>query len=51
MCRLMEGEESESGKEVYQKYFIERGEAQGDPYLVNIGRWQRKEYLKAVNIF
>jgi hypothetical protein len=51
MCRLIEGEESETLKEVYQKYFVDRGETQGDPFLVSIGRWQNKEYLKAVNVF
>ena len=33
MIRLMEGEESELLKDIYQKHFVERGERMGDPYL------------------
>lgn len=43
-------EESELDK-VYGIEFIKRGERFGDPYLQNIGHWQRKEYLKALNSF
>lgn len=51
MIRLHEGDESEILQDVYLKHFVERGEKMGDPYLQNIGRWQRKEYLKSVNLF
>ncbi|CDW90006.1 wd-40 repeat-containing protein [Stylonychia lemnae] len=51
IVRLMDQEDSEILKDVYLKHFVERGEKAGDPYLQNIGRWQRKEFLKSVNIF
>ena len=38
-------------EKIYMKHYIERGEQINDPYLQNIGRWQRKEYVKAVNVF
>lgn len=36
---------------LYREHFIERGRRLGDPYLQNIGHWQRKEYIQAVNVF
>ena len=51
MCRCIEGDESETLKEIYQEQFIQRGEQLNDPFLVNIGHWQRKEVIKAVNQF
>jgi hypothetical protein len=51
VCRLMEGEDSESMKGVYQEYFIDRGVQNNDPFMVSIGRWGRKEYVMALNAF
>jgi hypothetical protein len=36
---------------IYLEEFINRGKKLEDPYLQNIGFWQRKEYIKAVNAF
>lgn len=36
---------------IYLDEFVERGKRLEDPYLQNIGFWQRKEYVKAVNAF
>jgi hypothetical protein len=35
----MDEEGSEFLRELYLKYFVQRGEKIGDPYLQNIGRW------------
>ena len=51
ICRVVEGEDSKNLKQIYQEHFIERGEKLGDPYLVNLGRWLRKEYIKSLNAF
>ena len=36
---------------IYLTEFIQRGLRLEDPFLQNIGYWQRKEYLQAVNAF
>eukprot|EP00347_Sterkiella_histriomuscorum_P004436 403360465 len=51
IVRLMDEENSQLLMDVYQKHYVDRGEKMGDPYLQNIGRWQRKEFLKSVNLF
>lgn len=51
ICRIMEGDDSEELKQIYQEQFIDRGEKLNDPYLINIGKWLRKEFIKAVNVF
>ena len=59
MARLFEKETFDAqGKpkdtllsQIYLDQFLTRGESLLDPYLQNMGRWLRKEYLKAVNVF
>lgn len=35
---------------IAEKYFIERGTLFNDPYLKNLGKWLKKDYVKAVNV-
>ena len=34
---------------IAEKYFIERGTLFNDPYLKNLGKWLKKDYVQAVN--
>ena len=51
MCRVQDPE-NKTGciDKVLQKYFIERGNKFNDPFLVNIGHWLKKEYIKSINM-
>ena len=51
MCRITDPEDK-SGclDKVLTKWFIERGNKLNDPFLVNIGFWLKKEYIKSVNM-
>ena len=50
MCRIFDPE-NKTGEidKVAQKWFIERGEKFNDPYLMSMGYWLKKEFVKAVN--
>ena len=50
MCRIFDPEnETKEIDKVADKWFIERGEKFNDPFLINIGYWLKKEFVKAVN--
>ena len=49
ICRIIEGEDSQLLKDLYQKYCVDIGTKNEDVWLVNIGLWWRKEYIDAVN--
>jgi len=50
ICRLMEGDDSPNLKKIYQEQFVQRGANFNDPWLMNIGKWQAKEYIESLNI-
>lgn len=51
MCRIHDPEnKTGSLDKVLTKWFIERGNKFNDPFLVNIGFWLKKEYIKSVNM-
>lgn len=37
-------------EQVYEEFFLRRGEAFGDVYLQSIGLWNQKKYVQAVNV-
>ena len=50
LCRIFDPENSTGELDkVAQKWFVERGEKFNDPFLINIGYWLKKEFVKAVN--
>ena len=50
ICRVVDPENKTGEIEkVTQKWFIDRGEQFNDPFLINIGYWLRKDYIKSVN--
>ena len=50
MCRIQDPE-GKTGclDKLLDKWFIERGEKFNDPFLMNIGFWLKKEFVKSVN--
>ena len=46
-----EKKEETMQEKLYLEEFVQRGQRLEDPYLQNIGYWQRKEYIKALNAF
>ena len=50
MCRISDPE-GKTGclDQLLQKWFIDRGARFNDPYLMNIGFWLKKEFVKSVN--
>ena len=50
MCRVWDPEGKKGCLEgLLDKWFIERGTKFNDPYLINIGFWLKKEFVKSVN--
>ena len=50
MCRIWDPEnKKEQLGPLLDKWFIERGTKFNDPYLMNIGYWLKKEFVKSVN--
>jgi hypothetical protein len=50
VCKIFDPQnEKKTLDTVLDNEFIKRGEHMNDPYLMNIGMWHKKEFLKAVN--
>ena len=51
LCKIYDPQnEKKAIDSVLDQDFIKRGETMNDPYLINIGMWLKKEFLKAVNM-
>mmetsp|Transcript_24687 Transcript_24687/g.33021 ORF Transcript_24687/g.33021 Transcript_24687/m.33021 type:complete len:82 (-) Transcript_24687:4199-4444(-) len=51
MCRIHDPEGTTGCLDkLLQKWFIDRGTQFNDPFLMNIGYWLKKEYIKSVNL-
>lgn len=50
MCRIIDPD-GKTGclSKLCDKWFIERGQQFNDPFLINIGYWLKKEFVKSVN--
>ena len=48
ICRLME-EGKEEVIKIYKEYYIDKGIAYGDPWIVSLGNWLCGNYIEALN--
>ncbi len=54
-CRMLQLQSLTDGslrtylEEIYEEYFIKRGQEFGDVYLASIGFWNQQKYVQAVN--
>lgn len=51
MCKIHDPQnETKNIENLLEQQFVKRGESLNDPYLINVGFWLQKQFIKAVNV-